>query len=300
MAKKGIGDFPRVNPTEEVTGKGIAVLLAFIAFYVVLYALSYPLGRLADHALLGVAFADFFSLSFLLLAIVGLLLVVHYRRSLVPGDLVAPLFLAALVWLAIQAQYWYNNWTPSVAYYDPTFHAVETFLITLGSIGLLKTHLVLQFRLAGSDLAAAGRSLGLGVLLGIPFAILNALLYIFVNGKNIVREDVLTEAIMALKPAIMEEMAFRLLFMGLAIVVLSKVLPRHVAIVSAVFMAIVFHSAAHVPGLLATDPVLALASVVVTSLLFGLPMALLAYKKDIETAIGFHWVIDAVRFSLGL
>jgi hypothetical protein len=29
-------------------------------------------------------------------------------------------------------------------------------------------------------------------------------------------------------------------------------------------------------------------------------MALLAYKKDIESAIGFHWVIDAVRFSLGL
>jgi hypothetical protein len=300
MEKKGLGDFPKVIPTEEVTGKGIAVLLAFIAFYVVLYALSYPLGGLADNALLGVAFADFFSLCFLLLAIVGLLLVVYYRRSYVISDMLAPLFLAALVWLAIQAQYWYNNWTPSIPYYDPTFHAVETFLIALGAIGLLKTHLVLQFRMAGTDLAAAGRSLGLGVLLGIPFAILNVLLYIFVNGKNIVREDILTEAIMALKPAIMEEMAFRLLFMGLAIVVLTKVLPRNIAIVSAVFMAIVFHSAAHVPDLLATDPALALASVVVTSLLFGLPMALLAYKKDIETAIGFHWVIDAVRFSLGL
>jgi hypothetical protein len=115
-----------------------------------------------------------------------------------------------------------------------------------------------------------------------------------------VREDVLTEAIMAPKPAIMEEMAFRLLFMGLAIVVLSKVLPRNIAVVGAVFMAIVFHSAAQVPDLLASDPALALGSVVLTSLLFGLPMALLAYKKDIETAIGFHWIIDALRFSLGL
>ncbi len=29
MARKGIGDFPKVNPTKEVTGKGIAVLLSF-------------------------------------------------------------------------------------------------------------------------------------------------------------------------------------------------------------------------------------------------------------------------------
>jgi hypothetical protein len=45
---------------------------------------------------------------------------------------------------------------------------------------------------------------------------------------------------------------------------------------------------------------MALAMVAVNGLLFGLPMALLAYKRDIETAIGFHWVIDAVRFALGL
>jgi hypothetical protein len=276
------------------------VLLAFFIFYVVLYVLSYPLGRLSQNALLGVAFADVFSLSFLTLAIVGLLLAVRYRRRLGPGDLLAPLFLAALVWLAVQAQYWYNDWTPSMPYYDPTFHAVETFLISLGAAGLLKAHDVLRFRLAGNDLAAVGRSLGLGVLLGIPFAILNVLLFVFVNGKEIVPEDVLTMAIMALKPAIMEEMAFRLLFMGLALVVLLKVLPPKIAITSAIFMAIVFHSAAHVPDLVTTNPVMAVATVVVTSLLFGLPMALLAYRKDIETAIGFHWVIDAVRFSLGL
>jgi hypothetical protein len=149
MEKKRLGDFPKVIPTEEVTGKGIAVLAAFFAFYIVLYAISYPLGRLADNALLDVAFADFFSLCFLLLALVGLLLVAHYRRHFAPGgDILASLFLAALVWLAIQAQYWYNGWTTSIAYYDPTFHAVETFLISLGAICLLKAHPVLRFSLA--------------------------------------------------------------------------------------------------------------------------------------------------------
>jgi len=300
MAKKGIGDFPRVNPTEEVTRKGIAVLLAFFVFYAALYALSYPLGQLSHNALLSVPFADVFSLCFLTLAIIGLLLVIRYRSRFVPGDLLAPLFLAALVWLAIQAQYWYNEWTPSIPYYAPTFNAVEVFLVSLGAIGLLKAHDVLRFRLAGNDLALTGRSLGLGVLLGIPFAVLNVLLFVFASGKQIVPEDVLTGAIMALKPAIMEEMAFRLLFMALAMVVLMKVLPRNIAIASAIFMAIVFHSAAHVPDLLMSNPPMALVMVVVTSLLFGLPMALLAYKKDIETAIGFHWIIDAVRFALGL
>jgi hypothetical protein len=300
MAKKGIGDFPRVNPTEEVTGKGIAVLLAFFASYAALYTLSYPLGRFSGNPLLAVPLANVFSLCFLALAIVGLLLIIHYRSRIVPGDLLAPLFLAALVWLAIQARYWYNDWTPSVPYYDPTFNAVEVFLVSLGAVGLLKAHDVLRFRLPGNDLAATGKSLGLGVLLGIPFAILNVLLFVFANGEQIVPEDLLTQAIIALKPAIMEEMAFRLLFMALALVVLMKVLPRKIAIASAIFMAIVFHSAAHVPDLLVSNPPMALVMVVVTSLLFGLPMALLAYKKDIETAIGFHWIIDAVRFSLGL
>jgi membrane protease YdiL (CAAX protease family) len=65
-------------------------------------------------------------------------------------------------------------------------------------------------------------------------------------------------------------------------------------------MAILFHSALHVQQTIISSPLSALVTVVVTSILFGLPMAYLAYKKDIETAIGFHWVIDAVRFTLGM
>ncbi len=310
MARKGIGDFPQVDPTEEVTGKGLAVLLAFFVVYVALFALSYPLHRLAENAWLGApvglqhignpATIVLFSLCFLAMAITGIALTFRYRRNLAPGDLTAPLFLAALVGVAIQAEYSYNGWTAIIPYYPPAFNAVETFFISLGAVALLKSHPVLRFDLAGNDLAAAARSLGLGVILGIPFAAINAMFFIFINGKAIVTQDIIAEAIIALRPAIMEEAAFRLLFMGLAIVVLLTVLPRHIAIVGALVMAIVFHSAAHVPDLLLSNPAMALANVVLTSLLFGLPMALLAYKKSIETAIGFHWVIDAVRFALGL
>jgi len=300
MAKKGLGDFPVVNPAEQVTTKGIAVLLAFFVVYAVVYLASYPLGRLSGNAWLSVPLGNVFSLCFLVLALAGSTLAFRYRRNIAPGDLLAPLFLAALVWLAIQAQYWYNGWTATIPYYPPTFNALEVLCITLGAAVLLKSHPVLKFGLAGNDVVAAARGLGLGVLLGIPFAVVNALLIVFFNGQHIVVQDVLTEAIVALKPAIMEETAFRLLFLGLAMVVLMKVLPRDIAIASAVLMAIVFHSVAHVPDLLVSNPLMALANVVVTSVLFGLPLALLAYKKGIETAIGFHWAIDAVRFILGL
>lgn len=36
-----------------------------------------------------------------------------------------------------------------------------------------------------------------------------------------------------------------------------------------------------------------------TSLLFGLPMALLQLRRNLETAIAFHWFIDWIRFLFG-
>jgi hypothetical protein len=38
---------------------------------------------------------------------------------------------------------------------------------------------------------------------------------------------------------------------------------------------------------------------VATSLLFGLPMALLQVKRNLESAMAFHWFIDAFRFAFG-
>lgn len=300
VVRKGIGDFPKVNPKEEVTGKGIAVLLSFFVLYVALYALSYPLGRLSGNPLLSVPLSGPYSLICLVLAIVGLWLIVRHLKEYRLNDFAVSFLMSALVWLAIQSKYWYNGWTPSIPYYEPTFNAIDVFLITLGAIGLLKGDKVLRFRLAEDDDRKAVMSLVLGVVIGLPFAVINVLLMVLFNGQPIVIQDLLFSSIVALKPGIMEELVFRLFFMGLAIVVLLRYLPRKTAIASAIFMAIVFHSALHVPQTIISSPLSALVTVLITSILFGLPMAYLAYKKDIETAIGFHWVIDAVRFTLGL
>ncbi len=300
MARKGIGDFPKADPTEEVTGKGIAVLLLFFVLYVVLYALSYPLGRISGNPLLSVPFASPYTLICLVLAIAGLWLIIRHFKEFKVNDFAVSFLLSALVWLAIQTKYWYNGWTPSIPYYDPTLNAVEVFLITLGAIGLLKSNKVLRFRLAEDDDRKAVMSLVLGAVVGLPFAAINVLLLILFNNQPVVMQDAIVSSILALQPGIMEELVFRLFFMGIAIVVLLRYLPRKTAITSAIFMAILFHSALHVQQTIISSPLSALVTVVVTSILFGLPMAYLAYKKDIETAIGFHWIIDAVRFTLGM
>jgi hypothetical protein len=44
---------------------------------------------------------------------------------------------------------------------------------------------------------------------------------------------------------------------------------------------------------------MALVLLVATSLLFGLPMAMLQIRRNLESAIAFHWFIDFARFLFG-
>ena len=68
---------------------------------------------------------------------------------------------------------------------------------------------------------------------------------------------------------------------------------------AAIAMAVIPHSLLHLPDLFLDNPLMAAAMLVVTSLLFGLPMALLQVKRSFETAVIFHWLIDFIRFWFG-
>jgi membrane protease YdiL (CAAX protease family) len=74
--------------------------------------------------------------------------------------------------------------------------------------------------------------------------------------------------------------------------------PR-LALTAAVILAVVPHSLNHLPDLFLENATMGFAMLVATSLLFGLPMALLQIKKNLETAIAFHWLIDFMRFLFG-
>jgi hypothetical protein len=66
-----------------------------------------------------------------------------------------------------------------------------------------------------------------------------------------------------------------------------------------VALAVIPHSLLHLPDLFLENPGMALGLLAATSLLFGLPMAILQIRKNLESAIAFHWFIDFVRFLFG-
>ncbi len=62
---------------------------------------------------------------------------------------------------------------------------------------------------------------------------------------------------------------------------------------------IIPHELLHYPDLFVESPGWAVVMSIVGSIVFGLPMALLMKKKNLQMAIGMHWFIDFARFVAG-
>lgn len=276
--------------------KGLAVLFAIPVAYAAIFALSYPLAQYSGVPMLSLIVGGLSSLIYFTLSALGAFLAIKNRDEITARDLLASAALAGLVWVSVEYRYLFNDWTPLIPFYDPTFNAVEVFLMTLGALTVNKNRLI-RYRLAEGG-RKAGRSLALGFILGIPFALVNLALFVYVYGRGLGVGDVVYGCLNALQPGIMEEVAYRYLFMGASISLLEGHVARKTAARLSIAMAVLFHSLPHVHGILLSNPLMALVTVLVSSLLFGLPMALLAYRRDIETAISFHWTIDAIRFIL--
>jgi hypothetical protein len=142
------------------------------------------------------------------------------------------------------------------------------------------------------------RSLLFGLLAAVPLAILNNLFFYITKGSAPFR-DITRSAVLALSPGISEEIIFRYFIIALC----AQWFPRGAKpawkLVAAVALAVVPHSLNHLPDLFLGNPSMAVFMLAATSLLFGLPMALLQVKKNLETAISFHGLIDFVRFWFG-
>lgn len=147
-------------------------------------------------------------------------------------------------------------------------------------------------------LAAIGRSLIFGALVALPLAVLNNL-YFYLNAGGVRFQNVFASAFEALSPAIHEEIIFRFFVLALCLYLLRDNPSRRWVTVAAVALAVVPHSLNHLPDLFLQNPPMGLAMLAATSLLFGLPMALLQLRRNLETAIAFHWLIDFVRFLFG-
>lgn len=146
--------------------------------------------------------------------------------------------------------------------------------------------------------SAIGRSLAFGALVALPLAAVNNL-YFYLNAGAVSFRNVFASAFEALSPAIHEEIIFRFFALALCLYLLRASPARRWVTAAAITLAVVPHSLNHLPALFLENPAMGLAMLAATSLLFGLPMALLQLRRNLESAIAFHWLIDFVRFLFG-
>lgn len=164
----------------------------------------------------------------------------------------------------------------------------------IAGVALLQHTGVGAFRTINGGYSAAFRGLVQGSVMAVPPMLLNLAL---AEGAQIIEiTDPVGDwwmPILAVQPALAEEIWARLFLTTLFVALLypvSRERPRR-ALVAALVLAVVLHVLAHVPHTI-TDPV----SVVFMSFFYGVPMVLLFVARDLEHAIGYHFVIVFVSF----
>ena len=117
------------------------------------------------------------------------------------------------------------------------------------------------------------RYFGLGAAISIPLAFLNV--FYFSLSRQISVGNVVYSAAFAMKPAIAEEVGFRF------------------------FLLVIPYEMLHYPDLFVESPGWAMVMCILGAVIFGFPMALLMKRRNLQMAIGMHWLIDFVRFAAG-
>ena len=228
--------------------------------------------------------------SQLALAATALLVLILKRPSVKPRTFVTGLALGVISGLSLSVQ------NPSV--WSNALQGGVVWISFMGGVALfqdLEPFRVIAFQ---PPLMRIGRSLLIGIAVGIPLATINNLFFSLTAGPVHFR-GVFYSAFRALYPAVSEEIVFRFFVLALCLRLLKGSRSPRLALTVAVILAVVPHSLNHLPDLFLENASMGFAMLVATSLLFGLPMALLQIKRNLETAIAFHWFIDFMRFLFG-
>ncbi len=175
---------------------------------------------------------------------------------------------------------------------------VGTAMAAWGGLAIMRLGGPISVSAAHGTWRKSARSIALGLAVGAPLAILNLLALQISNGQGIRWQDPLAALVDALQPALVEEVIYRFAFLGLLWLALRKRLPAQAPWLAGV-LALLVHNFMHFDDLFVQNPLLALGMGLVMGLLWGLPPTLLALRRDLESAIAFHWAQDAARFLTG-
>lgn len=140
---------------------------------------------------------------------------------------------------------------------------------------------------------------GVGAAIGLPLAAVNAYANTLVQGRPFVWQASLLPLLEALEPGLVEEIVYRFALLGIVWLLLRPHWGHRAPWLAGV-VALLIHTFAHNGELLLADPLMYVGFGIVLALVWGVPITILALRRDLESAAGFHWVQDAVRFLGGL
>ena len=269
----------QAEPSDQATRKGWFVLIVLIAIGVLL----------AVVALVG-------RLLLIALPIVAVVTLAWLRQPITRREAMYALGLALVAGLAGLGAGWITFITPV------QWAVLQVFLTLTGLLAgwaMLRHSGLLQKGVGRSlflteGVISAGRGLGQGILIGMPWA-----LGTVVMGGSMGSREAWVHAwwqpIIAIQPGIAEEAWGRLLLVPLLFLALRRVSPTHRAFPAALIVIGYWFAYLHTSG----GPG-AIFSTLTIGTLFALPLSYVCLYRDLETAIGFHFWIDCVKFAFAL
>ena len=142
------------------------------------------------------------------------------------------------------------------------------------------------------------RGILIGLVAGLPLAVLNTVALQFSEGQVIHWQNPLAALLDALQSGIVEEVIYRFALWGLLWLVLRSSLGARSAFLAGL-LATLIHAYSHLDMLFVQAPLAALGMGLVMVLFWGLPPLLLARRQGLESAIAFHWIQDVALFTAG-
>lgn len=173
-----------------------------------------------------------------------------------------------------------------------------TALAALGGLVILRRGGPVAFSAVQGGWRRSGRSVALGLGVGAPLALLNVLALRLTQSRDVAWQSPLAALLDALQPALVEEVVYRFALLGLFWLILRGSLTGRAGWVAG-GLALLVHNFMHFDDLFVQNPLAAVGMGAIMALLWGLPPTLLALRRDLESAIAFHWIQDAARFVAG-
>ena len=275
MTRRILTPRERPPPGQAATRANLAKIGAVYAVFLGTWAVNLAVPLAATPWFPTYTHRSFFVAMVLASAAAAYLIAV--KRRLIPSALIAAAVLSVLVW---------TPWT-----------ALFTFVSFYGAALVFAGA---RHRIRASPHAIRGVlvSVLLGVGIGVPLATVNVFAGTGGDLGALVIGDPLDAAARALGPGVSEEVIFRYLPFALCVYLTRDTLQQGAVRGLCFGLLVVPHVMIHLPDLFLSNPIEALVSLGMLSLLFAVPMAVLQLKRDLLAAVSLHWFIDFVRFLL--